>query len=104
MDARKTRSDSAAAAASALQNANEEIQLPEGVELRNVAEVTIWRQFTRAHAALVFALNFASDCYDRPVMNRLADGPRAAGKGLAGLDGAAQAGMVRAEAEASGRA
>ncbi len=50
MDARKTRSDSAAAAASALQNAHEEIQLPEGVELRNVAEVTIWRQFTRARA------------------------------------------------------
>lgn len=59
--------------------------------------------FVSAHAAMVFAFNFASDCYDRPIMNRLADGPRAAGKGLAGLDGAAQAGMVRAEVAALGR-
>lgn len=50
MEPRKTRSDSIAAASSALQKAQDEIQLPEGVELRNVSEVTIWRQFTRARA------------------------------------------------------
>lgn len=50
MDARKSRSDSVAAAAKAMQAAGQEIQLPEGVELRSVAETTIWRHFTRARA------------------------------------------------------
>lgn len=47
---RKQRSDSASAATQMLQSASNEVQLPEGVELRNVAETTIWRQFTRARA------------------------------------------------------
>lgn len=52
--------------------------------------------FTSAHAALVFAFNFNMQQYDRPLMNRLA-GKQAAssGLGLSGLDGAAQAGMIR---------
>lgn len=54
--------------------------------------------FRNAHAALVFALNYSGQAYDRPLMNRMSDEPRASsGKGLHGLDGAAQAGMIRAE-------
>jgi hypothetical protein len=53
--------------------------------------------FASAHGALVFAFNFSMDLYDRPLMNKMADGPYTTGKGLSGLDGAAQAGFVRAE-------
>lgn len=54
--------------------------------------------FKSAHAALVFALNYSMQQYDRPLMNRVAAGPaKEEGKGLSGLDGAAQAGMIRAE-------
>jgi hypothetical protein len=58
--------------------------------------------FGSAHAALVFALNFSSQAYDRPMMNRMAAPSLGTGKGLSGLDGAAQAGMVRAEVKALG--
>lgn len=51
--------------------------------------------FSSAHAALVFALNYGHQHYDRPLMNRLAGGPVPLGKGLSGIDGAAQAGMIR---------
>lgn len=53
--------------------------------------------FTSAHAALVFAFNFNMQQYDRPLMNKLAGTPAGGGKGLSGIDGAAQAGMIRAE-------
>lgn len=53
--------------------------------------------FSSTHAALVFAFNFSHQAYDRPVMNRMAGGPKRSGKGLVGLDGAGQAGMIRAE-------
>lgn len=59
--------------------------------------------FTSAHSALVFAFNFSGQSYDRPVMNRMADEPRPAGKGLSGLDGAGQAGMIRSEVKAMGK-
>lgn len=59
--------------------------------------------FDSSHAALTFAFQFSADQYDRPMMNRMADGPRRPGKGLAGLDGAAQAGMIRAEVATFGR-
>lgn len=59
--------------------------------------------FNTAHGAIVFALNFSGQSYDRPIMNRMADEPRPAGKGLSGLDGAAQAGFIRAELKALGR-
>jgi len=56
--------------------------------------------FRSAHAALVFALQYSKQQYDRPMMNRVAAGPSAhEGKGLAGIDGAGQAGMIRAELE-----
>lgn len=54
--------------------------------------------FRSAHAALVFALNYSMQQYDRPLINRVAAGPaKEEGKGLSGVDGAAQAGMIRAE-------
>ncbi|KAG0188270.1 hypothetical protein DFQ28_005162 [Apophysomyces sp. BC1034] len=56
-----------------------------------------------AYSALVFAFNVSRQCYDRPVMNRLASPAIGSGKGLAGLDGAAQAGMIRSEVKALGK-
>lgn len=54
--------------------------------------------FRSAHDALVFAFNFSMQQYDRPLMNRaMAGKPEREGKGLSGLDGAGQAGMIRAE-------
>jgi len=51
--------------------------------------------FSSAHAAIVYALNYSHQQYDRPLMNRLAGGPAPIGKGLSGINGAAQAGMIR---------
>lgn len=59
--------------------------------------------FESAHGALVFAFNFSGQCYDRPMMNRLASPAVGSGKGLVGLDGAAQAGIIRAEVQAMGK-
>lgn len=59
--------------------------------------------FESAHGALVFAFNFSGQCYDRPMMNRLATPSFGGGKGLVGLDGAAQSGMIRAEVQSLGR-
>lgn len=59
--------------------------------------------FASAHSALVFAFNFSGQSYDRPMMNRMADGPKRSGKGLVGLDGAGQAGMIRGEVAVLGK-
>jgi hypothetical protein len=59
--------------------------------------------FLSAHAALTFAYRFSYDQYERPLMNRLATKYVGSGKGLAGLDGAAQAGIIRAEVAALGK-
>lgn len=59
--------------------------------------------FQNAHGALVFAFNFSGQCYDRPMMNRMASPAIGSGKGLVGLDGAAQAGMIRAEVKGMGK-
>ena len=58
--------------------------------------------FNSANAALVFALNYSAQQYDRPMMNRMAAPAVGSGKGLIGLDGAAQAGMIRQELAACG--
>lgn len=51
--------------------------------------------FDSAHNALTFAFNFSDQQYDRPLMNRLGDTPvDRVSKGLAGMDGAGQAGMI----------
>lgn len=59
--------------------------------------------FVSSHAALVFAFNYSGQCYDRPMMNRMAAPASGSGNGLVGLDGAAQAGMIRAELAVCGR-
>ncbi len=53
--------------------------------------------------ALIFAFNASAENYDRPYMNRLAAPAVGTGRGLGGLDGAAQAGMVRREVRELGR-
>lgn len=58
--------------------------------------------FHSAHSAMVFAFNFSGQSYDRPMMNRLAAPAVGSGLGLVGLDGAAQAGIIRAEVSALG--
>ena len=59
--------------------------------------------FRSTQDALLFAFRHAGQAYDRPLMLRMADASRGSGAGLAGLDGAAQAGMIRAEVAALGR-
>ncbi len=59
--------------------------------------------FESAHSALAFAFNFSGQNYARPMMNRMATPSSPAGKGLSGLAGAAQAGMIRAEVQSLGR-
>jgi hypothetical protein len=59
--------------------------------------------FNNAHSALVFAFNFSGQSFDRPMMNRLAAPAVGTGKGLVGLDGAAQAGFIRSEVQRLGR-
>ena len=54
--------------------------------------------FRSAHEAVVFALNFASQQYAlSPIAKLMQGGALGSGRGLSGLDGAAQAGMVIAE-------
>lgn len=51
--------------------------------------------FSSAHAALTFAYNHTDQVYDKPMMTRLAQ-PSRTGKGLGGVDGAGQAGIILA--------
>jgi hypothetical protein len=51
--------------------------------------------FSSAHAALTFAYNHSDQVYDKPMMARLASRPGASGKGLGGVDGAGQAGIIQ---------
>lgn len=51
--------------------------------------------FKTTHDALLFAFNFSDQQYDRPLMNRYADDPVSyVSKGLSGMDGAGQAGII----------
>jgi hypothetical protein len=50
--------------------------------------------FSSAHAALTFAYNHSGQVYDRPAMARAAQRNTSSGKGLGGVAGAAQAGMI----------
>ncbi len=57
--------------------------------------------FSNAHAALTFAYNHSAQAYDVPAMNRAARGSiKSSGKGLGGVDGAAQAGMILVNVDA----
>ena len=59
--------------------------------------------FKNAHAALMFAYRFSSGQYALPLIHRMAGKSSGTGRGLSGLDGAAQAGMIRAAVAAIGR-
>lgn len=58
--------------------------------------------FDSAHAALVFAFRQRVQTVDRAPLNRIAAPATGKGRGLGGLDGAAQAGMIRQEVQAFG--
>ena len=53
--------------------------------------------FRSTHAALTFAFNATRATQGLSVIGRLMGGPAPANRGLGGLDGAAQAGMIKAE-------
>lgn len=59
--------------------------------------------FSSAHAALTFAFNFSGQQYDKSAMARLAAPPSGSGRGLGGLDGAGQSGMIRKELQEIGQ-
>lgn len=55
----------------------------------------IQKPFRTPQDALVFAFNYSMQQQDRPLMDRLAAPAARTGKGLSGMDGAGQAGMIR---------
>lgn len=58
------------------------------------------RLFRSAHAALTFAYNHTDQVYDKPMMARMAQVPGSGtGKGLGGVDGTGQAGIILAALE-----
>lgn len=59
--------------------------------------------FHSTQSALSFAFNASQNSHGRPMMNRMAAPGTGAGNGLGGLDGVAQAGMIRSEVQRLGR-
>ena len=60
--------------------------------------MTLPQTFHSVHGALTYAFSYVAQHYDAPTMNRAMDTtPAREGKGLHGVDGAAQSGMIRAE-------
>ena len=58
--------------------------------------------FKNAHDALVFAFNYSGQQFGRSLLNTTM-APVGSGKGLSGVDGAGQAGMIRAAVARMGR-
>lgn len=56
--------------------------------------------FKGAHQALSYAFNYSAGTLDRPAMVKMADRTPRTGRGLAGVDGAAQAGFILRELQA----
>jgi hypothetical protein len=56
--------------------------------------------FRSTNAALSFAFNFTHGQYKSSAMATMMGGPKPVGRGLGGLDGAGQSGMIRAEIDA----
>ncbi|WP_458576963.1 hypothetical protein [Bordetella bronchiseptica] len=56
--------------------------------------------FKGAHQALTYAFNYSAGTLDRPAMLKMADKVKRTGRGLAGVDGAAQAGFILRELQA----
>lgn len=52
--------------------------------------------FRSVEQALAFAFRHPQGDVGRPLMNRMADGPRRTGRGLVGLDASMQAGLIQA--------
>lgn len=59
--------------------------------------------FNSAHAALTFAFQYSGQQYDLSPMGRAMRGPTGSGLGLVGMDGAGQAGIIRAMVRRLGR-
>lgn len=70
--------------------------------LRSAPERSPEPVFASAHGALTFAYNFAPEQYAPSTLGRLMGGIIGTGKGLVGMDGAGQAGMILREVEALG--
>ena len=51
--------------------------------------------FESLHGALTFAFRYSGQQYSPSVLAQMMKGPSRSGKGLSGLDGAAQAGLIR---------
>lgn len=58
--------------------------------------------FRSVEHALAFAFRHPQGDVGRPLMNRMADGPRRTGRGLAGLDASGQAGLIQAAVREQG--
>ena len=56
--------------------------------------------FKGAHQAPTYAFNYSAGSLDRPAMVKMADRTLRIGRGLAGVDGAAQAGFILSELQA----
>lgn len=69
----------------------------------NGAAIMEERLFSSAHAALTFAFNYSAQAVERPMMARMADKGGGTGKGLGGLDGAGQAGMILSKVKSLSR-
>ncbi len=59
-----------------------------------MTEITERKLFRTPQDALTFAFNYSMQQQDRPLMDRLAAPAARTGKGLSGMDGAGQAGMI----------
>ena len=59
--------------------------------------------FKNSYDALVFAFNYSGQQYGKSPMIKITGTHMPSGKGLSGVDGAAQAGFIRAEVAAMGR-
>lgn len=59
--------------------------------------------FANSHAALIFAFYYGLQQSPPSIMNALMNPPTESGKGLAGVDGAAQAGMIKNEIQKIGK-
>lgn len=60
--------------------------------------------FKGAHQALTCAFNYSAGSLDRPAMVKMADRTLRIGRGLPGVDGAAQAGLYPARIAGTGAA
>lgn len=66
----------------------------------NMSDLSVMQQgplFKSVYGALMFAYNFSAEQYDPPAMLKMIGTHMSSGKGLKGVDGAGQAGMILQE-------